>query len=113
MKASKDYKSYLRERLKDPNEAAAYLNAALEEDDIAVFTVALKDVIDSLGGGVGRVAKKSHLNRESLYKTLSAKGNPRLKNLSSIIKTLGLDIHIVPHHESTFSTHSSFHPTPK
>jgi probable addiction module antidote protein len=99
MKASKDYRDYLIERLKDPVEAAAYLNAALEEDDIAVFTVALKDVIDSLGGGVNNVAKKSHLNRESLYKTLSTKGNPRLRNLNSIIKILGLDLHIVPHQE--------------
>src|SRR5258708_38395039 len=97
MTDSRDYKSYLLERLMDPKEAAAYLNAALEEDDIAVFTVALKDVIDSLGGGVSKVAKKSHVNRESLYKTLSSKGNPRLRNLNSVMKTLGLDIHIVPH----------------
>jgi DNA-binding phage protein len=47
MKASTNYRDYLIERLKDPNEAAAYLKAALEEDDIAVFTLAHKDVIDA------------------------------------------------------------------
>lgn len=47
MNASKNYKDYLMEPLKDRSEAAAYLNAALEEDDITMFTLDLKDVIDS------------------------------------------------------------------
>jgi len=89
------YKDYLNESLKDPEEAAEYLNAALEEGDLSLFTLALKDVVDALGGGVGAIASKSHLNRESLYKMLSKEGNPRLSSLSSLMDSLGLEVHII------------------
>lgn len=43
------YEDYLVKLLKDPEECAVYLNAALEEDDMAVFMLALKDVVKALG----------------------------------------------------------------
>lgn len=89
------YKEYLNESLKNPEEAAEYLNAALEEGDLALFTLALKDVVNTLGGGVGIVSQKSHLNRESLYRMLSKKGNPRLTSLNSVMSSLGLEMHIM------------------
>jgi probable addiction module antidote protein len=89
-----NYKDYLKESLKNPEEAAEYLNAALEEGNPSLFTLALKDVVDALGGGVGATAKKSHLNRESLYRMLSEKGNPRLTSLTSVMTSLGLEVHI-------------------
>lgn len=89
-----EYKDYLKESLKDPEEAAEYLNAALEEGDLSLFTLALKDVVDALGGGIGATAKKSHLNRESLYRMLSKQGNPRLTSLTSVMTSLGLEVHI-------------------
>jgi len=101
------YKYYLNESLKNPEEAAEYLNAALEEGDLSLFTLALKDVVNALGGGVGVVSQKSHLNRESLYRMLSRKGNPRLTSLNSVISSLGLEMHIMvkkeecSHHIST------------
>lgn len=88
------YKEYLGKSLQDPQEAAEYLNAALEEGDLSLFTLALRDVVDALGGGVSVISKKSHLNRESLYRMLSKKGNPRLATLSSVIGSLGLEMHI-------------------
>lgn len=94
MKKSIEYKEYLYESLKNPEEAAEYLNAALEEGDLSLFTLALKDVVYALGGGVGEISKKSHLNRESLYRMLSNKGNPRLTSLNSVISSLGLAVHI-------------------
>ncbi|OJW53923.1 MAG: putative addiction module antidote protein [Alphaproteobacteria bacterium 41-28] len=90
-----EYKDYLSQSLKDPEEAAEYLNAALEEGDLSLFTLALKDVVDALGGGVGATAKKNHLNRESLYRMLSKNGNPRLTSLTSVMSSLGLEVHIV------------------
>lgn len=42
------YDAHLKERLKDPLEAAAYLEAAIEEDDDG-FLMALRDVADAHG----------------------------------------------------------------
>ena len=49
MKKIKSYKEHLLKRLRDPKEAAAYLNAALEDDDSRVFLVALKDIAEASG----------------------------------------------------------------
>jgi probable addiction module antidote protein len=102
MEKTVSYKDYLGQSLKNPEEAAAYLNAALEEDDWSVFTIALRDVVDSLGGGVGSIAQKSHLNRESLYRMLSQKGNPRLRSLNSVIHSLGFEMTIKLKKEPSF-----------
>jgi probable addiction module antidote protein len=98
MKRHRAYKDYLLENLMDPREAAAYLDAALDEGDLAVFMLALKDVVEALGGGVGAVARKSALNRESLYRMLSEKGNPRLSSLYAVMNSLGLQIHVTTSH---------------
>ena len=97
-KLTKDYQEDLRERLQDEDYAAAYLNAALGDEDLKVFLIALKDVTDARGKGVTQLAKKTHLNRESLYRTLSKKGNPRLNNLCVILEALGLHLSITPAH---------------
>lgn len=48
-------KDYLLKRLQDPATAAAYLNAAVEDDDPTAFLQALRNVIDAQGG-IGKVA---------------------------------------------------------
>jgi probable addiction module antidote protein len=95
MKKSNSYKEHLLKRLRDPKEAAAYLNAALEDEDSRVFLVALKDIAEA-HGGLNKVAQEADLNRESLYKTLSPKGNPRLQSLIAILQACHLDISIRP-----------------
>ena len=50
MTKSKNYQNSLIESLKDPTEAAEYLNAALEDGEPEVFLLALRDVVDSYGG---------------------------------------------------------------
>lgn len=94
MRKTIKYTDYLKDSLRDTTEAAEYLNAALETGDLPLFTLALKDVVDALGGGVAQTSQKSHLNRESLYRMLSRQGNPRLTSLHSVIDSLGLKIHI-------------------
>lgn len=94
---SKSYKDLLNERLKSPEEAAAYLNAALEDEDLGVFLVALRDIA-AANGGMTHLAKEAQLNRETLYRTLSKKGNPTLVNLRSLLGTVGLEISINPSH---------------
>lgn len=95
MKKMRNYKDHLYKRLKNPKDAAAYLNAALEDEDPNVFLIALKDIAEAKGG-ISRLAKEAELNRESLYRTLSARGNPRLHSLIAILHACKLNISIRP-----------------
>jgi probable addiction module antidote protein len=95
MGKTKKYKEHLLKSLEDPHEAAAYLNACLEDEDPHVFLLALKDVADARGG-MSELSRRSCLNRQSLYRTLSKKGNPKLNNVCAILSSLGLGIHITP-----------------
>ena len=83
------YHEELIESLKKPAEAAAYLTAALEENDQEVFLLALRDVAEAYGG-MGKLSQKTKLNRENLYKMLSKKGNPAFYSLETLLKALGL-----------------------
>jgi len=71
-----------------PAFALSYLNSSLEEDDVRIFLIALKRVIEAYGG-IGTLAKKTSLNRTSLYTLLSKKGNPELKTVGNILDKLG------------------------
>jgi probable addiction module antidote protein len=74
--------------LSDKERALAYLNAALEERDPRVFLIALRNVTHAQGG-IAEVASRSGLNRESLYRALSEKGNPSVQTLASVLGALG------------------------
>jgi len=89
MTRSKRYQDELIQALQDPQEAQAYLNAALEDGDSEVFLLALRDVAEARLGGVRQLANQTQLNRESLYRMLSEKGNPELSSLNAILTTLG------------------------
>ncbi len=99
MAKSRKYQDFLIEELKDHDEAVAYLNAALEEslkDDEEskhLFLLALRNVAEAQGG-ISKLAKKTHLGRESLYKTLSEKGNPKWHTLVSLVIALGLNLRL-------------------
>lgn len=80
MSTTKSYHSYLIESLKDPNEAAAYLNAALEENDTQFFLKALRNVAEAHGG----INQLGELSQE----------NPEFSNLAAILNTLGLKLEI-------------------
>jgi len=94
-KITKSYSDYLHETLQDPEEAAAYINAAIEEGDESVLLLALRDVVDARGG-MGSAAKKASLNRESLYRALGPRGNPKLKSITSLLDVLGLQLGVTP-----------------
>jgi probable addiction module antidote protein len=93
MPVSKSYDSLLRKTLKDEKQALAYLDASLEEDDPRLFLIALRNVTQARGG-VGRIARRAGLNRESLYRTLSTKGNPRVQTLAAILGALGVRLSV-------------------
>ncbi len=95
MGKTRSYKEYLLEQLQDAEQAAAYINAALEEDDPHMFLMALRDVAEAQGG-MTKLARKSQINRESLYRTLSARGNPRYTNLKAVLNAVGMRVHVDP-----------------
>ena len=93
-KRTKNYHEELIKSLKDPFEATAYLNAAFEEGEAKLFLLALRNVTEAYGG-IAKLSKKTHLNRESLYKMLSKKGNPALDSLNNVLHALGLKIAVM------------------
>jgi probable addiction module antidote protein len=82
----------VRELRDNPEFAAEYLRAALEEDDEpGVLLLALRRIAEARGG-IARVAKAAGIERESLYRALSARGNPRLSTLVAVTKAVGLKL---------------------
>ena len=90
-KRTKDYHAWLLAKLVDPDTAAAYLNEAIN-DSPEIFLKALRNVAQARR--VANVAKKAGVRRESLYRTLSKNGNPRLGTLNSVLQAVGLRIAI-------------------
>ncbi len=82
--------------LKDPKVAADYLEEILADRNMELFTAALKDVAEARLGGVNALSKKTDLNRQQLYKTLSKNGNPRLNTLSEVLHAVGLRVAVAP-----------------
>jgi probable addiction module antidote protein len=90
MKASVKFETILKDQLSDPEKAAKYLTACYEEGP-DVFLQALRDVVDAQGG-MTRTARLAGLNRESLYRQLSRRGNPSLSSLNSLMSALHLKL---------------------
>ena len=79
----------IRRLRKNPDFAAEYLKAALEDDDEPrVLLLALRHLAQAQG--IAEVAKAAGIERESLYRALSARGNPRLSTLVAVTKAIGL-----------------------
>ena len=94
-KRTQKYEKSLAMSLRDPKEAAAYLNAHLDKDaDDAeeLFLLALRDVAKAYG--IGEIAEQTRLGRESLYKALSARGNPKLTTLIALLDSVGLKLNV-------------------
>jgi len=85
------YEDWLIEQLKNPAEAAAYLEAVIEERDQAALMLALRQVALARGG-MAQIARKAKLTREATYKMLSRSGNPELRSLTSMLEAAVLCI---------------------
>lgn len=82
------------EYLETEEDIAAYLNAAMDEGDPALLQAALGDVAKARG--MTAIAKEAGVSRESLYKSLSANGNPSFQTISKVSRALGLQIAFAP-----------------
>ena len=79
----------VRELRKDCDFAVEYLKAAMEdEDEPRVLLIALRHIAQARG--VAKIAKAAGIERESLYRALSKRGNPRLSTLAAVTKAIGL-----------------------
>ena len=83
----------------DRDLAVEYLKAAMESlddpDDRAAGLLALRTVAEAYGG-LGAVAAEAGISRESLYRALSAKGNPTLKTILAVLKAVGMRLSVEP-----------------
>jgi probable addiction module antidote protein len=83
----------------NPDLGVEYLKVALEclqdPDDRGASLLMLRAIAEAYGG-LGLVAAKAGISRESLYRSLSPKGNPTLKTLVAVLNTLGLRLSVVP-----------------
>ncbi|MFW6598952.1 addiction module antidote protein [Propionibacteriaceae bacterium Y2011] len=76
-------------------DAAAYLEAALEDgDDPALVAQALGTIARS--GNLSELARRVGMSREGLYKALSADGNPSFATIVKVARALGLKLHFAP-----------------
>lgn len=93
---AKPWNEFLITKLAKSEEfAVEYLNACLEENDPKLLLRALRDVAEARGG-LGDLAKKTGLNRESLYRMLSENGNPTIYSLNEVLDALGMQLQFAP-----------------
>ena len=92
MKPYTDYDEFLLRKLKDPKLAAAYLNAALEENDPALFLTAYRNV--ARAHGFKALADKAKVHRVSLNKMFSKRGNPEWKSLFRVLAASHLQLRV-------------------
>jgi len=94
MNKSRNHDDAVVQMLRNDREfAQAYLHAAFEElnEDGGEegFLMALRHIVEARGG-MASIADKTGLSRETLYRTLSAKGNPTLKTMKQVLHAAGL-----------------------
>ncbi len=86
--------AWRRWTLKDPVEAAAYVEAVLELDDPAALLVALRAVAKA--HGMAEVARRADMGDKTLFRALSEDGNPTLSTITKVLHAVGLRISVVP-----------------
>ena len=86
---SESYQVCLIERLKDPKQRAAYVNAALEDDDPDILLACLNDCAKAMGGKTW-LANQAHLSRQAITAIVSKDGNPKYRNLTRVLAPMGL-----------------------
>ncbi len=82
------------DHLKTPEERKAFLEAALEENDPEFFAIALGDI--ARAEGISRVAQRSKIRRENLYRAFSKGGNPTISTIMKALRALNMRLTIAP-----------------
>lgn len=79
----------------DPQIAAATLDAILADGDQGELLVTLRQMTKAFGG-LPAVAKSAELNPTQLYRTLSETGNPELRSLNALLRSMGMRLSVQP-----------------
>ena len=95
MAPSEPWEPLSLEGLKDPDEARAYLNAALNEGELRYVLLAMQDIAKAQGG-FSKLARETGLSRVNLYSALSETGNPRFDSISRVLRSLGMQVTVEP-----------------
>ena len=90
---TKTHTDFLREHLADDANVAALLDEALSGGDEGDIMYALR-AISEARGGIASVATATGLSRETLYRTLSRSGNPRLSTLLALVRAAGVRLRV-------------------
>ena len=77
--------------LKTSKDDVRYLDACLAEGDPSLVAAALGDI--ARARGMSQVARDTGMSRESLYRSLSAEGDPEFATVMKVIKALGIRLH--------------------
>lgn len=88
----KSYEKTALQGLTDPVEAAAYVEAVLELDDPAALLVALRQVAKA--HGMAEVARRADVGEKTLFRALSAEGNPTLTTVQKVLHAVGLRLSV-------------------
>ena len=99
LKACSPYHEWeVKELRKDREFALEYLKVALESlenpEERAGSLLMLRALAEAYGG-LAKVAAEAGVSRESLYRSLSPKGNPTMKTLIAVVNTMGLRLTVV------------------
>jgi probable addiction module antidote protein len=92
-KTNVSYDEMINRKLREDRKfATEYLKAALEDtDEPKVLLIALRRVTEARGG-FAKIARAAGIERESLHRALSIRGNPRLSTLMAITRAVGLKL---------------------
>ena len=88
----KSYDDSLRESLKDPIEAAAYIEAVIDLDEPAALLVALRHVAKA--HGMAEVARRAKVGDKTLFRALSENGNPTISTVHKVLHAVGLRLSV-------------------
>ena len=88
------YDETLLPLLRDPAEAAAFIEAVIEMEDPAALVVALRKVAQA--HGMAEVARRASVGDKTLFRALSENGNPTLDTVHKVLHAVGLRWSVVP-----------------
>lgn len=95
VKAKKKSKPFDAAKYLDSDEAVAeYISEALLTGETEIITHAIG--VAARGRGMGDIAKRTGLSRESLYKALSGDGHPQFETIARVLQALGLQLRVEP-----------------
>ena len=88
------FDDYMVQSMKDPVQAAAYIEAVIDLEDPTALLVALRHVAKA--HGMAEVARSADVGDKTLFKALSATGNPTLATVHKVLAAVGLRLSVEP-----------------